>query len=569
MRYLALVTDYDGVVASDGSFSHSAVTAIECLRTSGRRAILVTGRRLDNLVEVCSHLSLFDYVVAENGAVLYEPRTRREVLLGKRPPDQFIECLKTRGVQPLEVGRVVVSTWLPHHRVVLDAIQEAGLELQIVFNRSAVMVLPCGITKVTGVDYALRRLGLSFHEVVAIGDAQNDHSFMEASECAVAVANALPSTRAIADIVTKQANGQGVAELIEQLLADDLGLMRGRVDRHLIPIGRRTDGTSLSVPPYGLNILIAGPSGTGKSTVASGIVEHLVEQNYQLCIIDPEGDYGTLQNVITVGNQRHAVTVSEVLAMLEDPKITLNVNLLGISLADRPEFFGQLFPHLQAMRTRTGRPHWIVLDEAHHMIPAEWSHLGHALPRRLGETILVTVHPDHLAPEVLSRVDAVIAVGPAPEKTIQQFASAIGNPITWPQGLGHERGKAVYWFPRKSEPPIAAEVLPGRAERIRHHRKYAEGNMRHRSFFFRGPDARHNLRAQNLVVFAQIAEGIDQDTWLFHLRRGDYSRWFRNSVKDKYLGDQAERIERRHDLDPGETRQLIRGLIEARYTLPD
>src|SRR4029079_10080936 len=166
--------------------------------------------------------------------------------------------------------------------------------------------------------------------------------------------------------------------------------------------------------------LIAGPSGTGKSTVTAGIVERLMKQQYQVCIVDPEGDYGTLIDVITLGNQNHAITVNEVLALIEDPKVTLNVNLLGIPLADRPAFFGQLFPNLQAMRTRTGRPHWIVLDEAHHMLPPEWSHLGRALQHNLGETVLVTVHPAHLAPMVLSLVDLVIAVGPSPDKTMRE-----------------------------------------------------------------------------------------------------------------------------------------------------
>jgi hypothetical protein len=193
-----------------------------------------------------------------------------------------------------------------------------------------------------------------------------------------------------------------------------------------------------------------------------------------------------------------------------------------------------LFPSLQAMRTRTGRPHWIILDEAHHMLPAEWAHVGRALPQRLGETVLVTVHPDHVAPAVLALVDAIIAVGPAPQKTIQRFAEAIGKTFIWPAELQFEKGKAVVWFPGE-DAPFSVEILPGTAERIRHHRKYAEGNMRYRSFFFRGPDNRHNLRAQNLAIFSQIAEGIDEKTWRFHLHRGDYSRWFRGAVKDRYL----------------------------------
>jgi hydroxymethylpyrimidine pyrophosphatase-like HAD family hydrolase len=536
---------------------------------SGRRAILITGRRLEDLFETFPQLSTFDGVVAENGAVVYDPRARTETVLAKPPPPEFVERLKQLGVDPLDVGRVIVSTWLPHHTTVLHAIQEMGLELQVVFNRAAVMVLPAGVTKATGMNCALRKLGLSPHEVVGIGDSENDHSFLERSECAATVANAVPSIRDLAAIITKGENGAGLAELIDELVATDLCRMHGRIPQNLVSIGRRANGTPVTVPPYGLNILIAGPSGSGKSTVTAGIVERLINEAYQLCIIDPEGDYGTLQDVITLGNQNHAVTVNEVLSILDDPQVTLNVNLLGIPLGDRPEFFGQLFPTLQAMRTRTGRPHWIVLDEAHHMLPADWAHVGRALPHNLGETVLVTVHPDHLPPVVLSLVDVVIAVGPSPDKTIQKFAEAIGRPLDWPGGLTNQQGKAVVWCPRKEESPFSIEVIPGSAERIRHHRKYAEGNMRYRSFYFRGPGNRHNLKAQNLVIFAQMADGIDEDTWLFHLRRGDYSRWFRSSVKDSYLAEQAERIEQRHDLQPAETRRLLRTLIEARYTLPE
>ncbi|HEX6003756.1 MAG TPA: hypothetical protein VFZ14_07155 [Burkholderiales bacterium] len=70
------------------------------------------------------------------------------------------------------------------------------------------------------------------------------------------------------------------------------------------------------------------------------------------------------------------------------------------------------------------------------------------------------------------------------------------------------------------------------------------------------------------MIFSQIAEGIDEESWLYHLQRGDYSRWFRDSVKDRYLADQTERIERRA-LESAQSRKLIRNLIESRYTLPE
>lgn len=93
--------------------------------------------------------------------------------------------------------------------------------------------------------------------------------------------------------------------------------------------------------------------------------------------------------------------------------------------------------------------------------------------------------------------------------------------------------------------------------------------MRYHSFYFRGPDNRNNIKAHNLAIFSQIAEGIDEETWLFHLHRSDYSKWFRDAVKDPYLAEQTERIEQRRGLSPMETRNLIRRLIDARYTLPE
>jgi hypothetical protein len=110
---------------------------------------------------------------------------------------------------------------------------------------------------------------------------------------------------------------------------------------------------------------------------------------------------------------------------------------------------------------------------------------------------------------------------------------------------------------------------PSRAERIRHHRKYAEGDLRWNSFYFRGPEGKTNLKAQNLSMFSHLAQGIDEETWMFHLRRGDYSRWFRDSIRDEQLAEEAERIRQHHDLAPAETRTLICELIHARYTLPE
>lgn len=222
MRYLALATDYDGTLATDGRVDEETLAALGRLRDSGRKLILVTGRHLDDLLKVFPDIDLFDSVVVENGALLYRPATREEKPLGEPPPPEFVKALQERGVDNLAVGRVIVATWHPHEDTVLDVIRQLGLEYQVIFNKGAVMVLPSGINKASGLGAALSEMGLSPHNVVAVGDAENDHAFLSFCECGVAVANALPMLKERADFVTKGDRGAGVVELIDMLIASDL-----------------------------------------------------------------------------------------------------------------------------------------------------------------------------------------------------------------------------------------------------------------------------------------------------------------------------------------------------------
>lgn len=222
MRYLALATDYDGTLAKDGVVDALTVEALQHLRQSGRKLILVTGREVPDLEAVFQRLDLFDRVVAENGAVLLNPQNHEKRALAEAPPQKFLQKLKDLGVRDLSAGDVIVATRRPYEMAVLTAIRDLGLELHVIFNKDAVMVLPSGVNKMTGLSQALLDLGLSRHNVVAIGDAENDHAFLSCCECAVAVANAIPALMEKADFITKGERGAGVREVIASLLNDDL-----------------------------------------------------------------------------------------------------------------------------------------------------------------------------------------------------------------------------------------------------------------------------------------------------------------------------------------------------------
>jgi hydroxymethylpyrimidine pyrophosphatase-like HAD family hydrolase len=221
MRYVALASDYDGTLAHDGRVSDRTLQALERFRQSGRKLILVTGRYLPDLQSVFPQLDLFDIVVAENGAVLYTPNTHEKVDLAPPPSPAFIEALRRRGVDP-GIGDVIVATWRPHETAVLEVIRDLGLDLHVIFNKYAVMVLPTGIDKRSGLKAALNALGLSEQNTIGVGDAENDHPFLEYCGLSVAVANSHPATKRVATFTTRSDHGDGVVELIDMVLGGTL-----------------------------------------------------------------------------------------------------------------------------------------------------------------------------------------------------------------------------------------------------------------------------------------------------------------------------------------------------------
>lgn len=568
MRYHALACDYDGTIARHGALDEPTVAALKRVRASGRKLLLVTGRELDDLQAICPHLDLFHRVVAENGALLYVPESKEVKRLALAPAAEFVARLQARRVTPLAVGHTIVATTEPHEATVLDVIREMGLELQVIFNKGAVMVLPAGVNKASGLAVALHQLDLSPHNVVGVGDAENDHAFLAVCECAAAVANALPTLRERVDFVAPSEAGVGVAELIDLLVEDDLADLATQLTRHHLLLGTDEDGTEVALPPYGNSILVAGPSASGKSTSTTALLERMAEKKYQFCVIDPEGDYGEFTPAVHLGTNDRAPVVEEILDVLKRPDQNVVVNLLGLPLNDRPAFFQTLLPRLQELRARTGRPHWHILDEAHHLLPVNWEPAQLTLAQVLDPVLMITVHPDEVSPAMLQTVDTVLSVGQGAEDTIGRFCKALGvKPPRVPE-VELEKGEVFAWRRGEAE-PTRVRVKPGKTERRRHSRKYAEGELPvDRSFYFRGPEDKLNLRAQNLILFLQIGEGVDDETWLHHLRQGDYSEWLRDKVKDVELAEECGRIEGDEKLGAGETRKLVREAIERRYTLP-
>lgn len=564
MYFIALAADYDGTLAHDGIVAKKTLAALERFKKSGRKLVLVTGRELPDLKRVFPELSLFDKVVAENGAMIYTPASEEERVIAPSPEPKFVARLKRQGVKPLSVGRSIVATWEPHQATVLDIIKKMGLELEISFNKGAVMILPSGINKATGLAAALQDLRLSPHNVVGVGDAENDHAFLQACGCSAAVDNAIPAVKDTANLVMRGARGKGVEQLIAKLIKRDHAIVPKRHDG--IVLGS-SGGDDVYLSPSD-TILIAGSSGIGKSTLATALTERFVESGFQFCVFDPEGDYDGLEGAVRLGDGSSAPTKAQVLDLIAKADSNIVVNGLALRVDERPDFFADLLPGLSSFRRRTARPHWLVIDEAHHLLPKRRDDTRAVLSLELPGTILITVHPEAISTDALRLVTAIIALGPKAKDVVKVFCKETG--IEPPKDIPTPKGaRVLFWRPQSGKKVKTVKVVEPRQSLKRHSRKYAEGQLDEAgSFYFHGPDNAMNLRAHNLMIFAQIAEGIDDKTWEFHLRTGDYSKWFRHQIRDKDLARETAEAEEDKTLSAQDSRKRVLDAVRRRYTAP-
>lgn len=565
MFFAALATDYDGTVATDGLTPENVLDSLRRFKETGRRLILVTGRELPDLISVFPGHQIFDRIVAENGAVLYEPGPQRTRALGPPPSADFVRALQEQQITPLSVGEVIVATWEPNQAIVLETIKRLGLELQIIFNKGAVMVLPPNINKASGLMCALEELGLSPVNVVGIGDAENDHAFLNYCGCSAAVANALPKIKEHVDLVLGKPRGAGVQELMEMVANKDSNLLPAA--RHGISLGQSSDGQEVVLPSLAGNVLLAGHSAVGKSTIATALTERMAERGLQFVVIDPEGDFEQLEKSTQLGDGRLAPSLDQAADLLKRIDNNLVINALAVPLDDRPQFFSDILSMVIKMRGELGRPHWLIVDEAHHVLPSTRDTVPETLPHELTGTILITVHSDSVAHSALDKIRFVIAAGSGASQELQSFCTSLKCQTPRSTPPCGEREVLLWDRQIESSPICVTPTVPAQIHR-RHTRKYAEGELGpDKSFYFRGPDQRLNLRAQNLITFLAIGDGVDDETWEFHRQQHDYSTWFRQSIKDEQMAHIAQQIED-GETDGKTARERLREEIEQRYTAP-
>jgi len=423
--FRAVAADFDGTLA-EGPVAPDTLAALAEARGRGIRVILVTGRIMSELravfPEVDHHV---DAVVAENGALVVT-RTGVRQLAG--PVGRAVSAaLATRGVDHRN-GQVLVACAAADEPAASEVIRELGLDCQLVRNRGELMILPAAVTKGTGLLETLADLGLSPRNTIGVGDAENDHSLLDACEIGVAVANAVDAIRAHADIVLTLPDGQGLAELLRgPLLA---GRAHAHPRRWQITLGLDDRGEAVTLPASQLDVAVCGGTGQGKSYLAGLICEQLVRLGYSLIVFDPEGDHlglGELRGMFVTGGQEGRLAgPAEVVQLLRHSHGSVIVDLSHLDAAVQADYAAGLVGEVGAHRAATGLPQWVAVDEAHGPIGRTAS--THRLfdPAAKGY-LLVTWQPKELSADALAALDAVITLS-SPHPT----ASSSTWPRRWP-----------------------------------------------------------------------------------------------------------------------------------------
>ncbi|AOE60635.1 HAD-IIB family hydrolase [Pseudomonas corrugata] len=559
MHFLALAVDYDGTIAESGNVPEQVCTALATLRDSGRKLLLITGRELQALKHHFDRLDLFDLVVAENGALLYDPRTDTEELIADSASTELVQRLREKGVSPLSVGRSVIATWHPFEGAVITSIRELGLELQMTFNKDAVMVLPSGVNKASGLSAALLRLGICELNVVGVGDAENDHAFLAICGCSAAVNNAIESIKAQADICLRNDHGQGVCELIDMLLEKDAALVP--VERIGMELGQTADARKVWLAPESV-MLVIGNSGSGKSSYVTWLTERMVEARQGFCIIDPEGDYLSLDGAVTVGGLTVPPTTEESLHHLLLARLNVVVSTLALDPPARVQLFGELLPFIQQLRSTSGRPYWLVVDEAHYMLPhcAAWPA---GFLANMG-AVIVALDFDQVCPSLLEAVDVLVTLGSTARELVQRYAQHTqrSSPEFAPRTSAPEY--CFLWELRKGNEVVQMTPQQPQQKHHRHSGKYAVGDVGDwHAFYFPSLDQ----RASNLAEFLSSLARLDDGAFCQHREAGDFSNWFREVIRDDVLANETHLLETDASVASQDALARIARLVQARYHL--
>jgi hydroxymethylpyrimidine pyrophosphatase-like HAD family hydrolase len=571
MKFGVLALDYDGTIARDGVLDPEVRSAIAEVRKRGIAVVIVTGRILAELEQVAGDLHFVDAVVGENGAVMWfaNGHTRQ---LAYSTSIRFLQELGRRGLE-FKAGQCVVELDAAAAFEVLAIIRELELPLVLLFNRGRLMVLPQAISKGAGLREALATLRLSVHNAIAIGDAENDHDLLAACELGVAVSWGSRLLQEAADEVLQGDGPSAVAAYIRQA-AKELRLPPEKIGQHRLSLGTGEDGRELTLAIRGFNALVAGDPRSGKSWVTGLMCEQLILQGYSVCVIDPEGDYRTLETlpgVVVFGGEDPPPELPDLARVLRHPDMSVVIDLSHAPYQEKMNYMKSLLPMLAGIRRNTGLPHRIVIDEAHYFLHEP--NVGELLDLALGAYTLVTYRLADLHPHLRNAIECLIVkrtTEPLENQALMNMLQSRGDchaAMSNLASLGMDEAVLLPGMQETGGKCLKFKLFPRLTSHVRHKAKYLDVQLLvDQGFWFTDDGKTVAGPARTLKDFLTLLGLVPPGVLTRHAQQGDFSRWIAEVFHDHALASEIRKVEQRfrlghiHDLT-----EPIAKLVQERY----
>jgi hypothetical protein len=568
MYQRALAFDFDGTIAENGHVPPALIRMFEQLHRAGHALFLVTGRRFESVALGPLH-DLFMGIAWEDGAVL-QYRNEQEIYLpfGRVEP-HLLDVLEAGGV-PLERGLAIAATWTPYEDLIWPILAEEGIDTSVVRNKGAVMLLPPGASKGTGLTRLLELCGFSPRNVVSFGDGENDLSLLKIAEIGIAVADAVAGLKEVASMVTSQPGPAGVLEVLQSHWIEKRPFDVPVRSERMILLGEDEEGESVSLPGpalAGQKIGIFGDSGAGKSWVTGLLVEGMHMAGYQVLLIDPEGDHrslGSVPGIIALNGEPSTLPAPALVRLLlEETASSVILDLCGYQPDQRAAYLGHLFHVLRPLREHKFRPHWIVVEEAQQFLPLGANALSATLLPMLdgGGWAFVTYRPDRLSAEVLEGLNRCIVTRLSEPESVESLAARFPVPCA---GVLAETPNGAVWL--TGEQMVRLQTAHRRVPHIRHFYKYLDEPLpRHKRFYFRTEAGYLDVQAASLFEFKEQMAILPEESITYHHTRGDFARWVRSTLGDEALAAQLNKLERRQYLAGERLRQALLLRVNNHY----
>ena len=311
------------------------------------------------------------------------------------------------------------------------------------------------------------------------------------------------------------------------------------------------------------------------------LCEQMILYGYSLCIIDPEGDYTSLEalpGVVVFGGADPLPRPRDLLRALRHADVSIVIDLSHTPQQEKLEYLHNVLPALATLRRHTGLPHRIVVDEAHYFLDAP--HTSDLLDLDASGYTLVTYRASKLRPDLLAASQAVIVTresDPQEVHALRALCSASAGMMSeseWAQLFESlVLGEAVA-LPVTEEAEGSVRrirLAPRLTPHVRHLAKYIDLPVpERRAFVFWYDGSPTGQRARTLREFVSFVEQSPATALDGHLGRRDFSRWIANVFGDYPLAKTLRRIEDgyRAEGGPNAASSLVQAIRE-RYELVD